>query len=140
MGIPDENVPMFVAHLVLGIFATAVWVLCIPIFDASFPSHIHAWIVTELCLAALETLYAVWASIVDARDPTFYERKSETFFVVDIVFIIMNTATAVTGAAYWRNGERERQLIFDAVVILSWLTLLTVVLITGQDKVKMSSS
>lgn len=82
----------------------------------------------------------IQASIIDSRDTTFYERKSETFLLFDIVYIVMNVATAVTGAVYWRNGDSERQMLFDAAVVLTWLTLVLLTLILFQDRAKMASS
>ena len=137
MGIPSENVPAFISHLILIALTTATWILCAPIFDSSFPAHIQAWIIVETIFAAFETLYGIWAAIIDSRDTTFYERKTETFFLVDVVLVVVNVVMAVTGAVYWRNGDRDRQLIFDSIVVLVWLTLLTVALITGQDRINM---
>mmetsp|Transcript_6113 Transcript_6113/g.19953 ORF Transcript_6113/g.19953 Transcript_6113/m.19953 type:complete len:142 (+) Transcript_6113:108-533(+) len=140
MGIPSENMPNFVSHVILILLSTATWVLCASIFDASFPTHIEAWIVVELIVAALETLYGIWASVIDSRDTTFYERKSESFFLVDVGLLVVNVAMAVTGAVYWRSGDQDRHLIFDSVVVLVWLTLLVLMLITAQDRLKMNSS
>lgn len=138
--IPDENVPNFIVHLILLVISSAIVVLTAPLTQASFPVHLEAWIVAELVVAALETLYALWATIIDSRDSTFYERKSETFLIVDLLLIVMNVATGVTGATYWRNGDDQRHKIFDAVVILAWVALLTLCFVTFQDKAKMASS
>uniref|UniRef100_A0A7S3NP54 Uncharacterized protein n=1 Tax=Aureoumbra lagunensis TaxID=44058 RepID=A0A7S3NP54_9STRA len=140
MSIPVENTPNFICHILLIVLSVGAWVLCAPIFEASFPNHIAAWIVVEAILAGLQTLYGIWSAVIDSRDTTFYERKSETFFLVDIILTVSNVATAVTGAVYWRNGEKERQLLFDTVVVLSWCTLLVLIIIMVQDRLKMSSN
>ncbi|KAJ1453671.1 hypothetical protein M885DRAFT_523933 [Pelagophyceae sp. CCMP2097] len=134
MGIPDANIPMFILHLILAVLATAIWVLCSPIVDGGFPTHIQAWIVFELALSLAQTIYGALAAAIDARDTSFYERRAETFLIVDVVLMMMNVGTAVTGAIYWRNGSEDRQLIFDVVVILSWATLVTLAFIGFQDR------
>ena len=51
----------------------------------------------------------------------------------------MNVATAVTGAVYWRHGSEEDKILFDCVVVLSWVILAALVAMTAQDHVKNSS-
>ncbi|KAJ8608484.1 hypothetical protein CTAYLR_005715 [Chrysophaeum taylorii] len=140
MGIPDDNKPIFTSHIVLLVLSTLTWIMCAVLLEEKFPNHIHAWIVFQLCLGCAETAYALWAAIWDTRDTTFFERKSETFLLVDLIFIVMNVATSVTGAVYWRNGDAERQMTFDTAVIFAWLTLVVLILIFFQDRVKMQSA
>ena len=139
MGIPNENVPIFVSHLILIVLSAAAWVLCIPILHDDWPTHIHAWVVFELGLAVLESAFGIWGAIIDARDSTFYERRTETFLLLDIVLLVMNLATSVTGAVYWRHGSDESKILFDCVVILSWIALGVLAVTTAQDKVKSGS-
>lgn len=133
-------VPLFISHLALLVLSFGTVVLTAAITGADFPTYIVAWIWVELVMGVAQTLYAVWAIVVDTRDTTFYERKTETFFIVDCLLFVMNIATAVTGAVYWRNGEKDRQLIYDASVVLVWFTLVTLALLAGQDRAKMNSS
>lgn len=141
MGIPEnENLPIFVCHIILAVVSTGIWILCAALIEEKFPTHLHAWIIFELSLAVAQTLYGIWASIIDSRDSTFYERKSETFFFTDMLLLVMNVATAVTGAVYWRNGDSEKHLIFDTAVVLTWITLVTLTVVLFQDRAKMSSS
>jgi hypothetical protein len=51
----------------------------------------------------------------------------------------MNLATSVTGAVYWRHGSDESKILFDCVVILSWIALGVLAVTTAQDKVKSGS-
>ena len=116
-GIPNENVPIFVSHLILIVLSSAAWILCAPIINDGWPTHIHAWIIFELSLAVVESAFGIWAAIIDARDTTFYERKSETFLLIDIVLFVMNVAVSVTGAVYWRHGSEEDHILFDLSLI-----------------------
>lgn len=138
-GIPNENVPLFVSHLILIVLSTAAWVLCAPIIHDGWPTHIHAWIVFELSLAVVTTAFGILAAIIDSRDATFYERKPETFLVVDVALFVMNVAVSVTGAVYWRHGTEQSHVLFNCVVVLSWLTLLFLGVAGAQDYVKTGS-
>ena len=109
------------------------------ILHDDWPTHIHAWVVFELGLAVLESAFGIWGAIIDARDSTFYERRTETFLLLDIVLLVMNLATSVTGAVYWRHGSDESKILFDCVVILSWIALGVLAVTTAQDKVKSGS-
>ena len=109
------------------------------ILHDDWPTHIHAWVVFELGLAVLESAFGIWGAIIDARDSTFYERRTETFLLLDIVLLVMNLATSVTGAVYWRHGSDESKILFDCVVILSWIALGVLAVTTAQDKVKAGS-
>ena len=135
MGIPEnEDLPIFVCHIILAVVSTGIWILCAALIEEKFPTHLHAWIIFELSLAVAQTLYG------DSRDSTFYERKSESFFFTDMLLLVMNVATAVTGAVYWRNGDSEKHIIFDTAVVLTWITLVTLTVVLFQDRAKMSSS
>ena len=103
-GIPNDNVPLFVSHLILVTLATASWILCAAVLKDDWPTHVESWLVFNLALAAAETLYGAWACVVDARDTTFFERSTRSFLIADGVFATMQLAVAVTGAAYWRGG------------------------------------
>ena len=131
--------PLFVSHLILIVLSSAAWVLCAPIIHDGWPTHIHAWIVFELSLAVVQTAFGILAAIVDSRDATFYERKAETFLLVDVALFVMNVAVSVTGAVYWRRGTEESHILFDCVVILSWLTLAVLGLAGAQDYAKTGS-
>ena len=98
-GIPNDNVPLFVSHLILVTLATASWILCAAVLKDDWPTHVESWLVFDLALAAAETLYGAWACVVDARDTTFFERATRSFLVADGVFATMQLAVAVTGAA-----------------------------------------
>mmetsp|Transcript_19937 Transcript_19937/g.61440 ORF Transcript_19937/g.61440 Transcript_19937/m.61440 type:complete len:148 (+) Transcript_19937:464-907(+) len=136
-GIPNDNVPLFVTHLILTLLATTGWILCAAIIHEDWATHLQAWVVFVLGLTVAQTLYGIWASIVDARDPTFYERSTSAFLVADGVFIALNVATAVTGAVYWRQGGDAAEEIFDSIVVVSWLVLGVLGVIAAQDKVKL---
>ena len=138
-GIPNDNVPLFVSHLILIVLSSAAWVLCAPIIHDGWPTHIHAWIVFELSLAVVQTAFGILGAVVDSRDATFYERKPETFLLVDVVLFVMNVAVSVTGAVYWRRGSEESHVLFDCVVVLSWLTLVVLGLAGAQDYAKTGS-
>ena len=138
-GIPNDNVPLFVSHLILIVLSSAAWVLCAPIIHDGWPTHIHAWIVFELSLAVVQTAFGILGAVVDSRDATFYERKPETFLLVDVVLFVMNVAVSVTGAVYWRRGSEESHVLFDCVVVLSWLTLAVLGLAGAQDYAKTGS-
>ena len=98
-GIPNDNVPLFVSHLILVTLSTASWILCAAVLKEDWPTHVESWLVFDLALAAAETLYGAWACVVDARDTTFFERATRSFLVADGVFATMQLAVAVTGAA-----------------------------------------
>ena len=106
-GIPNDNVPLFVSHLILVTLATASWILCAAVLKDDWPTHVESWLVFDLALAAAETLYGAWACVVDARDTTFFERATRSFLVADGVFATMQLAVAVTGsgAAWKSSGE-----------------------------------
>ena len=127
-GIPNDNVPLFVSHLILVTLATASWILCAAVLKDDWPTHVESWLVFNLALAAAETLYGAWACVVDARDTTFFERSTRSFLIADGVFATMQLAVAVTGAAYWRGGGSSSDEVFDCAVVLAWFALACVAL------------
>lgn len=70
-GIPNDNVPLFVTHLILTLLATTGWILCAAIIHEDWATHLQAWVVFVLGLTVAQTLYGIWASIVDARGGVF---------------------------------------------------------------------
>ena len=102
-GIPNDNVPLFVSHLILVTLSTASWILCAAVLKDDWPTHVESWLVFDLALAAAETLYGAWACVVDARDTTFFERATRSFLVADGVFATMQLAVAVTGGVLRGN-------------------------------------
>ena len=135
-GIPNDNVPLFVSHLILVTLSTASWILCAAVLTDDWPPHVESWLVFDLALAAAETLYGAWACVVDARDTTFFERATRSFLVADGVFATMQLAVAVTGAAYWRGGGARADEGFDCAVVLAWCALAARAVMAWQDKVK----
>ena len=55
------------------------------------------------------------------------------------VLLVVQSAVSVTGAVYWRQGSAEKKVVFDCVVILSWLIFVTLGVMTAQDKVKLGN-
>ena len=135
-GIPNDNVPLFVSHLILVTLATASWILCAAVLKDDWPTHVESWLVFNLALATAETLYGAWACVVDARDTTFFERSTRSFLIADGVFATMQLAVAVTGAAYWRGGGSSSDEVFDCAVVLAWFALAALAVMAWQDKVK----
>jgi len=138
--IPTENVPLFVAHLILALLATTCWILCAAILHAGWASHLQAWVAFQLALAVVDTWFGVWGAVVDARDATFYERSTKTFLAVDGMLIAAHVGTAVTGAVYWRagrgGGADSDDEVFDSAVVVSWLVLGVLAVIAAQDRLK----
>jgi len=132
-------VPLFVSHLILILLSATAWILCASLLDADFPTHISAWVYFELGLSVAESAFGVWAAIIDSRDTTFYERSAHSFLVVDGVLLVVQSAVSVTGAVYWRQGSAEKKVVFDCVVILSWLIFVTLGMMSAQDKVKLGN-
>ncbi|CAH0365210.1 unnamed protein product [Pelagomonas calceolata] len=138
-GIPNDNVPLFVSHLILVTLSTASWILCAAVLKDDWPTHVESWLVFDLALAAAETLYGAWACVVDARDTTFFERATRSFLVADGVFATMQLAVAFyfhAGAAYWRGGGSSADEVFDCAVVLAWFALAALAVMAWQDKVK----
>ena len=107
----------------------------------------------------IEFIYAAVAIGFDTRDPIFFERKHGTFIAIDLVLLVFNIGTAVTGAmsespassfllrfqalspclvrSYWHEPPSgDKEYLFDTVVICGWATFLAVTIILVQDKVK----
>ena len=44
-GIPNDNVPLFVSHLILVTLSTASWILCAAVLKDDWPTHVESWLV-----------------------------------------------------------------------------------------------
>ena len=104
-GIPNDNVPLFVTHLILTLLATTGWILCAAIIHEDWATHLQAWVVFVLGLTVAQTLYGIWASIVDARGGVFSRAETASRAGSSVGVLEMPRARP-SAARFARRGAR----------------------------------